>query len=949
MNYKNRFLIEIQSTLQLNAYFLKRVFSILFLIVYTSFAFAQQGIIKGNITDIKDKEPLTGAAILIEGTTNGTTADIDGNYLINAPSGKYTLIVQYVSYTTKRIPNVIVTVKEPTILNISMEEASLVLESVQVVAQRRTDTELSMLKNVKSAVQVVSGISSQQIGKTLDRDASEVVKRIPGVTIQDNRFIVVRGLNQRYNNVWLNNAATPSSETDVKAFSFDAIPSNMIDNLLIFKTGSPELSAEATGGFIKISTKNIPDENFLNVEYGVAYNTETTFKDSYHLLSSTLDFLGLGSSSRSIPSSFPVNLSLVSITERDAYALKLSNAWEAKKYSALPNQKLGLAFGKKWNLDKGAKIGTITSLNYSNSYSTRSNMQNYMYERFDPTNETPTYEYKYNANIYTSEFKIGLMHNWAYQNAKGTRIEFKNMLNQIGVDKTANTWGWNTNRLGNFKYFSNQYSSRTTYSGQLSGNHKFEEKNDSKLDWNAGFAYANRIEPDRQNRSMKEVSPGVYEYVIPTVASINELGRLYMTNHEYISTGALNYEQKATILDILSTLKVGAYTEYKTRNLNERSICYRSTNSGLFDESEINALDFETLFTEDYLGQNKVLSLDEQTNIANSYSAQNFLSAGYAAINLPIGKINIYGGVRAEFNRLTLDGYYNVNSPVHVNNPTFNLFPSLNASYNFTDKTLIRLAYASTINRPEFREVSPLSYYDFTEKNSVKGNPALTDATIQNLDLRFEFYPTPTETFSLAAFYKKFTDPIEMVSIGTASEFSFENALGATNYGLELELKKSLETLIGLKNFSLNMNASYIFSKVEFENVLTEKSRPLQGQSPVVLNAGLYYQNDKLGLSSNLMYNVMGKRILVAAQMNQGEVVVPDIYEMPRHVIDFSLNKKFGQKFEVKFGVKDLLAQNYVTQQTYEYVKDGIAKSATLNNKVYNLGRTISLGGSYRF
>jgi len=142
----------------------------------------------------------------------------------------------------------------------------------------------------------------------------------------------------------------------------------------------------------------------------------------------------------------------------------------------------------------------------------------------------------------------------------------------------------------------------------------------------------------------------------------------------------------------------------------------------------------------------------------------------------------------------------------------------------------------------------------------------------------------------------------------------------------------------------MSLNASYIYSQVQFANVLTERSRPLQGQSPVVLNVGLFYQNDKVGLSSSLMYNVMGKRILVAAQLNQGVVVVPDIYELSRHVIDFTLNKKVGKRLELKFGIKDLLAQNYITQQTFEYVKDGVSKSVTLNNKVYNLGRTFSIG-----
>lgn len=926
-----------------------RILFILFALTSSVTAFSQSKI-EGTVNDKNDKEPLTGAAILIEGTTKGTTADIDGNFKITGlAAGKYTLVVSYVSYKTQRIANVLVEKDKLTVLNIGMEDAALQLESVQVVAQRRTDTELSLLKSVRSAVQVVSGVSSQQIGKTLDRDASEVVKRIPGVTIQDNRFIVVRGLNQRYNNVWLNNAATPSSETDVKAFSFDAIPSNMIDNLLIFKTGSPELSAEATGGFIKISTKNIPDENFLNVEYGIAYNDQSTFKDTYQLPGESLDFLGLGSGARSIPSGFPANLNTTSFTVRDNAALLLKNNWVAQQKTALPNLKAAYAFGKKWNLAEGAKLGTITSLNYSNSYSIRSNIQNYMYERVDPTTETPTYEYKYNADVFSNEFKLGLMHNWAYQTTKGTRLEFKNIFNQIGVDKTANTEGWNNYRQGNFKYFSNQYSSRTTYSGQLSGNHKFNEQKEAKLDWNTGFAYANRIEPDRQNWSMKENNDGIYQYMLPTVSSINELGRLYMTNNEYVTTAALNYEQKMLVGGLLSTIKAGGYAEYKTRNFSERSICYRATNSGLFSDDEINALGFETLFTEPYLGQNKVISIDEQTNVANSYDASNMLSASYLAINLPIGSLNVYGGVRAEYNRLTLNGFYNASSAVRVDEPTFNLFPSINTSYNITEKSLVRFAYARTINRPEFREVSPLSYYDFTEKNSVKGNPNLVDASIQNVDLRFEHYPTPNETFSVAAFYKRFTNPIEMISVGTGSEFSFENALGATNYGLELELKKSLETLIGLKNFTLSLNTSYIYSKVDFANTQTERSRPLQGQSPMVVNTALFYQNDKMGLSSSLMYNVMGKRILVAAQLNQGEVVVPDIYEMPRHVVDFSLNKKIGKRLELKFGIKDLLAQNFVTQQTYEYVKDGVAKSATLTNKVYNFGRTVLLGGSWKF
>ncbi|MDX9747780.1 MAG: outer membrane beta-barrel protein [Paludibacter sp.] len=918
--------------------------SSLFLLLFATLVIHAQTVIKGTVMDRKYNEPLTGAAILVEGTSNGTTADIDGNFEIKVAPGTYNLIVSYVSYKTQKLTAIKVVSGQPTILNINMEEAAMELESVQVVAQVKTDTDLSLLRSVRTSIQVVSGVSSQQISRTLDKDASEVVKRIPGVTIQDNRFIVVRGLNQRYNNVWLNNAATPSSETDVKAFSFDVIPSNMIDNLLIYKTGSAENPAEATGGFIKIATKNIPDENFTTAEYSIGYNDQTTFKNALFLPGKTADIIGLGQLQRSLPSGFAADLNKLSIVQRDAQALALSNQWVAQPVTALPNQKIGFTTGRKWNLQEGARLGTLTSLSFSNSYSTRSDMLNYMYERYDTQNQTPVYLYQYNANIYNRDYRIGLMHNWAYQNAFGTKLELKNLLNIAGIQNNSNTEGWNNYRVSNFRYYSSQYSSRTTYSGQLLGKHQIAGDETNTIDWNVGFAYANRIEPDRQNWSQKEVSAGQYQYVLPDVPSINELGRLYMKNHEFIYTAGSNWEKKTTISELNPTFKAGVYGEYKTRNFSERSLTYRNA-YGPFSATQINALPFETLFTEQYLGNGKAISIDEQTNVANNYQAQNLLAAGYAQFTLPVGKVNLTAGLRGEFNRLTLQGYYNASSPVNVDEPNFDLFPSINSSYNLNEKTLLRLAYSRSMNRPEFREVAPLTYYDFTEKNSVVGNPSLKNASIQNVDLRFEFYPTPTETFTIAAFFKDFTNPIEMVSIGAGSLYSFDNAVGATNYGIELELRKSLN-FIGLNRFSVNINTSLIHSSVEFADTESERTRALQGQSPYVVNAGLYYQHDELGISSNIMYNVMGERILVAAQLNQGQVLIPDIYETPRHVIDFSFNKKLGKKLELKFGLKDILAQDHRTQQTYE---DGNGGSVTLVNKLYNTGRTISLGATWKF
>jgi len=926
--------------------FIRGIFIIFTLFLFSLTVFSQT-LIKGTITDRKTGEPLTGAAVQIEGTTLGTTADIDGNYEIKVKPGTYNLLISYVSYKSMKKTGLIVTQDNTTVFNIEMDEVSLELESVQVFARAKTDTDLSLLRNVKSALQVVSGISSQQIGKTLDRDASEVVKRVPGVTIQDNRFIVVRGLNQRYNQVWLNNAATPSSETDAKAFSFDAIPSNMIDNLLIFKTGSAENAAEATGGFIKIFTKNIPEENFVNLDYSLGYNEETTFKKGYLLPFHWSDLTGMGFIGRNLPSGFPGKLTKLSVAQRDMNALQLPSNWTPQVFTALPNQKLAVSWGNKWNLSGNRKLGTISSVSYSNNFSSRFNTTNNMYEKVEESTGTPVYLYQYNGNVYSRDFRIGIMHNWSYQLANGTRFEFRNLFNQIGVDKSADNAGWNNYRQANFKYYSNQYSARTTYSAQLSGIHKLFNKEEQKLDWNLGFSYANRIEPDRQNRSEKEVSNGVYQYIIPDIGSINELGRLYMKNHEYVAIALLNWENKYKIDEFNITLKAGTYNELKTRNFAERSLTYKNA-YGSLSTNEINQLPFDDLFTANHLGAGKVLTIDDQTNVANNYQAQNLLSALYISSNLTYGSLNANAGIRTEFNRLMLQGYYNASQPVNVDEPKLNVFPSVNIAYNISEKQILRLAYSGSINRPEFREIAPLTYYDFTEKNSVVGNPVLKDALIQNVDLRYEIYPSPGETFTLAAFYKNFKNPIEMVSIGSGSIFSFDNADGAQNFGLELELKKNL-AFLGMKYFNINMNTSLIYSQVLFEDQQAERNRALQGQSPYVINAGIYYQNDEKGISSTLMYNVMGKRILVAAQINQGKVEVPDIYEMPRNVIDFSFSKKINAQMEIKLGIKDILSQNHRTMQTYEYFSGGETKQIQLINKMYQTGRTWSVGLNYKF
>ncbi|MCX6308929.1 MAG: TonB-dependent receptor, partial [Bacteroidia bacterium] len=312
-------------------------FLLVFCLVLLPMAADAQGILKGKVTDKKNNEPIIGASLMVNGTNLSVISDVDGNYLLKSiPVGTYDLTVRYISYQTLQLKGIKIEVGNPQELNIEMVPAEVELTGVQIVATRRTNTELAMLNNTKKAQLVVSGISSQQIARTLDRDAGEVVKRVPGVTIIGNRFVVVRGLNQRYNNVWLNEVSTPSSEADSRAFSFDAIPGGVIDNLLVYKTPAPEIPADFSGGFIKILTKNMPEGNQQSINLSLGHNSGSTFSAFESVSSTAADLFGLGSTARSLPSDFPDKLKFTLSSEALAGFTKAANPnWGTSNIAAL--------------------------------------------------------------------------------------------------------------------------------------------------------------------------------------------------------------------------------------------------------------------------------------------------------------------------------------------------------------------------------------------------------------------------------------------------------------------------------------------------------------------------------------------------------------------------------------------------------------------------------------
>jgi outer membrane receptor for ferrienterochelin and colicin len=951
------------------------IFSLLF-ILFTFFSFAQKGGLKGTITDSKTGESLVGTTIIVQGTTTGTITDFDGNFnLPELTPGPYNLVISFISYESQIIRAEIEAGKE-TVLNVQLEPATIDLGEVQVVAKRRTDTEMSMLSNLKSQNLIVSGISAQQISRSQDKDAAEVIRRVPGITITDGRFVIVRGLVERYNSVMLNNATAPSFEADKRAFSFDAIPSGMIDNILIYKSPAPELPADFAGAAIEVRTKNVADQNSLNFSYGNKYAENATFNSNFltHQGSST-DWLGWDDGSRSLPAGIPkpkdfanlyvwpnVDLYMERTDEINRISGLFPNNWETGSKSPFLDQSISAALQRRFLIGK-VSFGNITSLNYSHSNSF-TQVERAEYSSYDEIIGRLVQDFDFFDQQAKEEHKIGLIHNWNIIYGKNQKLEFRNFLNQIGTQITSQRDGVNYYNVETLRMYDLRYESRLVYSSQLAGEQLFNSEK-TKLNWMLGYALTNKNQPDNRRLTFVEItnesSPDYQDRYLRIQNVTNPYlgGRHWIEMDENIKNAKLDFTHDFNLFNSENfwQIKTGAFIERKERALNSRLVgvvAVRSPPNIFFDpldqifSPENFFFDRTTPYTQ------HGLSYRDGTRAKDSYDAVDNLNAGYVALNIPITKkINLYGGLRAENWKREISDFWEIVEGVEnepIRRDTLNIFPSVNISYNINEKHLLRLSYGKTVNRPEFREMAPFDYQDFELYAIVYGNPDLESAYIENYDVRYEYYPRLGEMISVAGFYKSFTNPIEtfLRPSGTTYDYIPFNTREAFSRGIEIDVRKrftELENSTGFlrffKDFTVVFNTSVIDSEINTvkQEFTRDTLRVMAGQSPYIVNFGLFYNNMESKLDINLNYNIVGDRIAYV-----GTPTNPHTWELPRNALDLTIQKGIGNNFLLKAGVKDILNEPVRFVQYYGTGEDIEAYTRKyIPNRQFSISLTWSL------
>jgi len=951
--------------------FSKIVLLISLLLIYGSLAFAQNAAIKGTVIDDGSNELLPFLNVIIDGTTIGTSTDIDGAYSLKVDAGTYDLVFSYLGYADQKITNVIVAANEVKVVDVRMGGSSETIEEIVITARQARNTENALLTLQKKSSNLLDGVSSQSFRKTGDANAAGAIKRVTGVSVQDGKYVFVRGLGDRYTKTLLNGNDIPGLDPDRNNVQMDIFPANLIDRIVVNKTFTPNLPGDFTGGIVDITTKDFPDSLTINLSYGTSYNPQTHFNDEFILYEGgKTDLLAFDDGTRALP--FPIKTPVPDESKNNRDLTTLTAAFNPQ-LAASPaknflNQSISFSLGNQIN-KAHTDVGYNVALNYGLNYQYLDQVTNAEFFKSPFDKGQARLERKRESIAKIGEQDV----TWSALIGTSLKIRDKNKLRfnlfhaQNGNTKasegiTINGEANPSEKLNNALF----YTERAITNFGLSGSHQI--KNDIKVNWRGAATRSKIDDPDLRiidmNCEVDDTDPedncgvGVYHLDTSVGAGIR---RDFRALQEFNFTGGVDIEIPFTLKNKnISKLQFGVLETYKIRDFNIQTFTVFNDKVRDFDFDPNFFFQPENIWTvADGLGT----YIRYDYTPSNTYSATQNITAAYVMNEMPFGagnKIKLVYGFRAEYFTNSFTG----NNPAAPPSAPLDfvdsllvedlsILPAVNLVYNATSNMNIRAAYSKTVARPSFKEKSTVSIYDPISGRRYTGNINLLSTDIHNADLRWEYFFRSSEMISIGGFYKQFTNPIELIAEELQpSEIKPQNAKSATVLGIEFEFRKNFSFINeNLKSLSVGSNFTIIKSEakmIEKEYNSRKKealkgeeisdTRSLHGQSPYIINAYLNYASKKIGLAGNLNYNVQGERLAVV-----GIGGIPDVYEQPFNSLNFKLTQSLiKNKARLSFNIDNILDQS----NNFLY-KSQMSEMATYN--FFQRGRTFGFGFSYNF
>lgn len=936
-----------------------------------------KGSLSGTVLDEKG-QPVIGATVVVKGTTTGTATDVDGKYTLpQIPAGIPTIQISFMSYETLQVNDVKIVAGKTTPLDVVLKEATQQLGEVVVTATYGQASANGLYAKQKNMVAMSDGISSDMIKKTADNNVAQVLKRVSGVTVENGKYVTVRGLSERYNNVQLNGSSLPSTEPNRRNFSFDIIPTALIDNVTIAKTFTPDLPGEFTGGLVEVNTLSVPKEPLISVSLGTGFNTISTGKEfrsnkrfgSDYLFGNSRDWYGKEwksdvSMGIFVPDGKMIGYDQLTDDQRktlNQMDARVPNYWGLKNFKGAPTQSYAITAGLPFDLGNNNKLGVIASLTYRHEENTE-DLQRATYLGSAIDTLITGKRYKFTTTT-------GAVANIGWERP-GHKVTWRNLFNNRFTHTNTERVIWKESDIN--KYEMEQFSSiqiNRLWQTQLSGEHQLPKG--LLFSWMADYSNMLRTTPDdrlAKGAIMSDPRPADGNYLInwfyPHGYNFDGFQMYSRLKEEKKNIGG-NLEYPFIVEGNKQKLKIGYLGTFRDADFNREYLqTVKTTNVGRNPYKEGQSL--EETYSPDLYAEGKLYLRNIRGGLKDFYKGDQQIHAVYLMGDFTFRKkLHVTAGVRMEAGNMVaqsmyLDNKRQMNVDTTLVNKKTDWLPALTLIYNITDNFNVRGAYSKTIARPDFRELAISTYFNVEDRVEVRNVAGVKQTYIDNADLRFEWYPQAGEVISISGFYKKFKDPVELITVESQQDQNYFlytfNLDEATALGMELNLRKSFGFISPgsfLKDLYLSANATilkgdvkYNTSKLMYEAIGIEppkdmvfaedRDRPLQGLVPYAVNAGLDYSGKIFGAAIN--YGTTGRKLVLA-----GEEEKDDRYEVPRNVLDLQLSVRPLKNLEIKANASDILNEAFVVYRntSNEWGKSFEGQTDDMN---YNKGKDLIIG-----
>lgn len=904
-------------------------------------------------------------AIIVASPGNVTVfTDTDGDFTLELESGFYDVEITAQSFAPRFIQNIPVDSGNLTPLNLVLElNQNITLEEVTITGQQYKSTESTegLLLQQKRAAQMSDGISAEQIGRTPDNNVGSTLKRITGVTTIDDRYVVVRSMGERWNQAMMDGISLPSTEVTQQSFSFDIIPTAMVQSIVVNKTATPDMYANFAGGNIEVKTKDIPKENFTSISISNSYNNRSTFKDFLTKQRGEYDYFGFDDGTRDYPDfqSYPVPVNEAESGPFFEESKKFTqDNFTTYKDKAMPNTSFQLALGRVYNLNEGSKWGFSGSLLFRNTQSKqvidhtsrgvfKPNAEffpegiDYDFGDYQAPLEYPVlkkYGYKNSGGIYTYNSTFAGMLNGGVQFGNN-KITIRNTLIHIYDNQLTQITGWDGYGISYNEILDGStlpITKETDYpvytdffQTKVEGNHRFKGY---EFNWFGAVNSTTKKTKDATflTNQRERLGDDVLVYT-EVYNSANNVRRRNFNNDETDYNIAFNINKSLNFNNIKNNVKIGYFGTFKTATNKQESANLQVIGQ---NSDRVRVYNLHETLSGSYYYYGGFGWLKTGT-YGNRYEGEVITHSPFIMLDNRIGDfLRIVWGLRAEsydYNEISNQSEAEDFALTESPDKLWQYLPSVNITYSPAEKINIRLGYYKSVLRPQFSERLQIPYYDpVYEANIINftARGGILSSVANNYDFKLEWFPSLGQILSAGVYYKKIDDPIEKISSSpydsaTRSIYT-TNSDKAELWGVEAEILKNLSFLgegKALENIYLyangTINETTVTSYVNTDGTggLYEANRPLYGQSPYSYNLGLDYIGDRL--SFNIRYNGSGDQYLLVGFDYKDEEI-----RRPYAVADAQISYRFFKEknFEVKCSAQnifDRVLETYNNQNSY--------------------------------